>query len=442
MATEIITISLSLLVIATDVQTQYFDLFQGYQPFVPLQHTTKRPDFLIYPQENSQKRSKGEAGFISNDRQTSKEQTRRQPSHSHERDGNKHTTKRKHVTTASLFNLNFFTTPAPIKRAIKNSSRRHFNTDESNINDNISTSQEQTNKRAYNSNFDDKRQSYDETLNNIAENYHSTTKRAYSTTRRNYITPKPNRATTKSAFATTKNYHSTRRPGSDVNSYYTTLRPGVRPANVDLSKPPITNKPPALAVYPRPTDSSVIRFPEDPDTSPELIPGPDEDKMSYAEKRRYIELAEKMCDKYKSLNVKKLEAIPLVPSPEPVRVNVSVCPPTNVPLVVGGKVVTIQEFPHMTLLGWTKLQGGGYSWKCGGSLISDQYVLTASHCAHQDKDDTVVTGAPRVVQLGSSYLDDAGALVVKVLSVFRHPKYISNRSYYDIALVKLVKPVT
>jgi hypothetical protein len=63
-----------------------------------------------------------------------------------------------------------------------------------------------------------------------------------------------------------------------------------------------------------------------------------------------------VCDNYKSFNVKKLEAIPLVPSPEPVQVNVSVCRPTNIPLVVGGKIVSIQEFPHMALLGWNKLQ--------------------------------------------------------------------------------------
>lgn len=62
-----------------------------------------------------------------------------------------------------------------------------------------------------------------------------------------------------------------------------------------------------------------------------------------------------VCEKYKSLNIKQLEAIPLLPSPDPVRVNVSSCPPTTVPLVVGGKVVTINEFPHMALLGWRRV---------------------------------------------------------------------------------------
>ena len=63
-----------------------------------------------------------------------------------------------------------------------------------------------------------------------------------------------------------------------------------------------------------------------------------------------------MCDKYKALDIKQISAIPLVPSPEPVSINVSTCTPTNVPLVVGGKVVTIREFPHMALLGWARLQ--------------------------------------------------------------------------------------
>ncbi|XP_026331401.1 probable serine/threonine-protein kinase roco9, partial [Hyposmocoma kahamanoa] len=52
------------------------------------------------------------------------------------------------------------------------------------------------------------------------------------------------------------------------------------------------------------------------------------------------------------------------------------------------------------------------------------------------------SGPPRAVQLGSSYLDDSGALVVRVAAVVRHPKYKSPRSYYDVALLKLRHPVT
>lgn len=233
------------------------------------------------------------------------------------------------------------------------------------------------------------------------------------------------------------NYETSRPSYNDHRRYYSTQvpytsKPGVRP--IVANGPPITNRPA------RKQTVGVSHY--DDTVTPELIIGPNEDYMNSVEKMRYIEMAEKMCDKYKALDIKQIFVIPLVPSPEPVSINVSSCTPTNVPLVVGGKVVTIQEFPHMALLGWARLQSGGYSWKCGGSLISDQYVVTAAHCAYQDRDDSVIVGPPRAVQLGSSYMDDPGAIVVKVAAVVRHPKYKLPKSYYDIALVKLVTTVT
>ncbi|CAG9790516.1 unnamed protein product [Diatraea saccharalis] len=265
------------------------DLFQGYQPFQPTRHTTRRPDYNIYPQENNRRKTKDDESYTNNDRQI-KEQTPR-PSHSHEtsRQTYRQTNKRKHTTIAPILNLNFFTTPATTRK--KNSNRRAFDT---NTRSRETESIENLYKREQNSNYDNKNQFYDETLNNIVNDYQTTratTTKRITTTKINHGS-KRNNANTRPNYATTKTYYDANRPSNGANSF-STLRPGVRPANVDLSKPPITNKPPSLAVYPRPTDSSVIRFPEDPDTSPEVISGPDEDKMSHAEKRKYIDVAEK-----------------------------------------------------------------------------------------------------------------------------------------------------
>nr|XP_032528115.1 uncharacterized protein LOC116778280 [Danaus plexippus plexippus] len=136
-------------------------------------------------------------------------------------------------------------------------------------------------------------------------------------------------------------------------------RPGVKPAVVN--GPPITNRPVTRSFAPRPIAG--LQPHDDNTVTPELIVGPDEDYMSTVERRRFMEVTEKKCEQYVSLDTVRVEAIPLVPSPRPVVVNVSSCA-RSVPLVVGGSVVTIQQFPHMALLGWTRMRSGGYLWKC------------------------------------------------------------------------------
>ncbi|CAG9577548.1 unnamed protein product [Danaus chrysippus] len=241
----------------------------------------------------------------------------------------------------------------------------------------------------------------------------------------------PDKISFDDGYNTIINYDSVKH--TTVNPF---ARPGVKPAIVN--GPPITNRPVTKSFVPRPIAG--LQPQDDSTLTPELIVGPDEDYMSIVERRRFMEFTEKKCEQYVSLDTVRVEAIPLVPSPRPVVVNVSSCA-RSVPLVVGGSVVTIQQFPHMALLGWTKMRSGGYLWKCGGSLVSERYVLTAAHCAYQDKDDSVVSGPPRAVQLGSSRRDDPGAIVIRVSSVIRHPKYRPPQSYYDIAIVKMMKNV-
>lgn len=48
-------------------------------------------------------------------------------------------------------------------------------------------------------------------------------------------------------------------------------------------------------------------------------------------------------------------------------------------LIVGGNETELGEFPHMAALGWS-LAGNRIEYKCGGSLISEKFVLTAAHC--------------------------------------------------------------
>lgn len=47
-------------------------------------------------------------------------------------------------------------------------------------------------------------------------------------------------------------------------------------------------------------------------------------------------------------------------------------------LIVGGVKANDQEFPHMAAIGF--LVDDEIIFGCGGSLISERFVLTAAHC--------------------------------------------------------------
>ncbi|KAI5631093.1 trypsin domain-containing protein [Phthorimaea operculella] len=417
-----------LLALITQTQSQFFDFF-NFQPtsmFQPLQstkifgndHTTRKSKVdVVKINPNPQMTWRNTTVSFNYDgiereerpRQSGREKKRRQPAIPAV------------PTLLPIFNY-YTSTPKTSKKTTK------VNRNNSTNNNRQSVHKKNTNRQQLSSQDVDVSKNtqisdwYDRPINNVADtdNNHNFNKGPPITNKP--VTQRPYRPETQRPYRPeTQRPYETERPRRPATSKPTTVKPYI--------------------VNSIPTQAGAVVFPHE-DEPPEIIKGADEDYMSETEKRRYIELAEKMCDKYKSLNTKQLAAIPLLPSPEPVSVNISQCAPNQIPLVVGGKVVTINEFPHMALLGWVKIDGGGYSWKCGGSLISDQFVLTAAHCSYEERDNTVITGPPRVVQLGSSYLDDPGALVVRVAAVIRHPKYKFPRSYYDLALLKLVQPVT
>jgi len=116
------------------------------------------------------------------------------------------------------------------------------------------------------------------------------------------------------------------------------------------------------------------------------------------------------------------------------------CPISTLPLIVGGQNALPKEFPHTALIGYR--DGKTKVWGCGGTLISEEYVLTAAHCLH----DTRGLGYAQYVRLGEldldSEVDDASPVDFNISERIQHPDYILPAKYNDIALIKLDRPAT
>ncbi|XP_044756150.1 serine protease snake-like [Coccinella septempunctata] len=106
-----------------------------------------------------------------------------------------------------------------------------------------------------------------------------------------------------------------------------------------------------------------------------------------------------------------------------------------VPLIVGGEPANRREFPHMALVGYGP--SDDTQWLCGGSLISENYVLTAGHCLIS----TELGNASRV-RLGVTEIHNPSHRQDrKVIDLIRYPDYLPPSLYNDIGLLKLEKNV-
>jgi len=113
------------------------------------------------------------------------------------------------------------------------------------------------------------------------------------------------------------------------------------------------------------------------------------------------------------------------------------CAFSNVPLVVGGEAANPKEFPHMVVVGYQEELKDEPTWGCGGTLISENFVLTAAHCINLNK----ILGQPKYALLGDYILDrtddDAQTLQVNIVNIYIHPQFRASSKYYDIALLRL-----
>uniref|UniRef100_A0A182QVG9 Peptidase S1 domain-containing protein n=1 Tax=Anopheles farauti TaxID=69004 RepID=A0A182QVG9_9DIPT len=146
------------------------------------------------------------------------------------------------------------------------------------------------------------------------------------------------------------------------------------------------------------------------------------------------------CNEFKSLTTDSVAISALTLNPTLVKIEVPKCD-TVVKLIVGGNITKPGEFPHMAAIGW-RTPNGGYSFECGGSLISDRFVLTAAHCYVEGPGGEL----PSIVRLGDQSLvrqdDGAEPKDYAIERFIVHPEFKwSQGKYNDIALVKMNEQV-
>ncbi|XP_011863816.1 PREDICTED: trypsin-7-like [Vollenhovia emeryi] len=100
------------------------------------------------------------------------------------------------------------------------------------------------------------------------------------------------------------------------------------------------------------------------------------------------------------------------------------------PKIIGGTPTTIDRHPYQVSIHYKG------EFICGGSIISNEWILTGAHCVYGTKLQFLR------LRVGSTYYNQNGVLIPQIASVIIHNKFDKNTLDYDVALIRLPKPLS
>lgn len=214
--------------------------------------------------------------------------------------------------------------------------------------------------------------------------------------------------------------------------------PATPPTPTPSRSPPTkpTQSVPVTRPKPTPTRPTSIKLTPATPTTP--TKGPTRKPSTRPTSRNATAIAISKCQEYVEYKYKKKIFEPLIPGEEPQVIKEADCVEVQT-LIVNGVPAEAKEYPHMALIGY----GNNFrnvEWACGGSLISEKFILSAAHCGSSD------LGEAKWALLGELNITtdrnrgDMNMVRPKVYSIirrFNHPNYRPPSVYNDIALLEL-----
>ncbi|CAH1396146.1 unnamed protein product [Nezara viridula] len=102
--------------------------------------------------------------------------------------------------------------------------------------------------------------------------------------------------------------------------------------------------------------------------------------------------------------------------------------------IIGGTNAETYEFPFMVAIGKEPDSSNEQKWFCGGSIVSENFVITAAHCIKKENPTSYM------ILAGTTNFNNTKAQLRYAAEVIIHPKFTPWKIGYDLALIRVAEP--